>query len=116
MIEENVKQKILKDAVSLSRFGVNDIFWEKENAKYLIISLMEDDIGILGGNVYKIDSKKLIPMYDNWFCESKQNETKKEYFLRSKLIAFEYINKYTIYDDEKILFSIGFTEFIDTEG
>jgi len=56
MIQSYIKQKILETAVSLDKFGMNDLTWEKEAVKILITSLMQDDIGILGGSVYKIDS------------------------------------------------------------
>ncbi len=77
MIEELIKNKLLEKAISLQQFGLNDLVWEKEDAKKLIISLMSDNIGILGGDVYKIDSKKLIPTYDNWSSEPKKGEGKK---------------------------------------
>ena len=113
MLSSYIKQKILENAVSLNQFGLNDLTWEKESAKILITSLMQDDIGIIGGNVYKIDSGHLIPMYDNWSCNPNEKETKKEYYSRSKLKALDYISKYLVYPNEKILFSLGFTENID---
>lgn len=113
MLPSHIRQKILENAVSLNQFGMNDLGWQKEAAKALITSLMQDDIGILGGNVYKIDSGHLIPMYDNWSCNPNAKETKKEYYTRSKLKALDYITEYLIYPDEQILFAIGFTENID---
>jgi len=113
MIQSYIKQKILEQAVPLDKFGLNDLTWEKEAAKILIDSLMQDDIGILGGDVYKIDSNNLIPMYDNWYCNPNAKETSKEFNFRSKKKALEYIEKYPIYSGEKILFSIVFTEIID---
>lgn len=113
MIKNYLKIKILEKVIYLREFNLNDLTWEKENAKNLISSLMEDDIGILGGNVYKIDSNRLITMGDNWSCDPKEEETKKEYYLRSKIEALNYISKYLVYPNEKILFSMGFTEIPD---
>lgn len=113
MIQNYIKQKILEKAVSLDNFGMNDLTWEKEDAKILITSLMQDDIGILGGSVYKIDSNNLIPMYDNWSYNPDAKETRKEFYFGSKIKALEYIKKYPIYPGEKILFSLVFTEDID---
>ncbi len=113
MLQNHIKEKILANAISLNQFGMNDLAWEKENAKDLIISLMQEDIGILGGNVYKIKSGHLIPMYDNWSCNPQEKEKMKEYYNRSKIIALDYIGKYFVYPTETILFSIGFTENID---
>jgi len=113
MIKKEIQEKILKKAISLKEFGANDLTWEKESAKKLINLLMEDEIGILGGSVYKIDSNKLIPLYDNWYLEPDVKEETKEYYTRSKKKAFEYINNYPVYPDEKIIFSLVFTEDVD---
>lgn len=113
MVDELLKNKILKKAILLQQFGLNDLAWEKEEAQKLIVSLMLDNIGILGGDVYKIDSKRLIPTYDNWSSEPKKGEGKKDYFLRSKEMALDYINKYPIDNGDKILFSIIFNEIMD---
>ncbi len=113
MLEELIKNKILEKAISLQQFGLNDLAWKKEEAKKLIVSLMSDNIGILGGDVYKIDSKRLIPTYDNWSSEPGKGEDIKEYFSRSKLVALDYINKYPVDNNEDIVFSIVFNEVID---
>lgn len=113
MIRKDIKEKILAHVVRLDKFGINDLTWDKESAKKLISSLMIDDIGILGGSVYKIESNKLIPMYDNWSCSPEEKELRKEFYHRSKIKAIEYIEKYPVYPNEEILFSIVFTERID---
>lgn len=111
MIKNSIREKISKEVVSLESFGLNDLTWEKENAKSLINSLLEDDIGIFGGSVYKIDSGELIQMYDNWSCEPEPNESKESFFLMSKQKALDYISKYPVYSNEYIIFSLVFTEF-----
>lgn len=113
MIQNHIKKKILDKAVSLEKFGMRDLAWEKEEAKNLINSLMFDDIGILGGDVYVIDSSRLIPTYENWSCEPEDGELKKNYFSRSKINALDYINRYPNNTSEKTLFSIVFTEILD---
>ncbi|MBS0622495.1 MAG: hypothetical protein JSR80_06020 [Verrucomicrobia bacterium] len=113
MINLYIKQKILEKAMPLTAFGMNDLTWEKEDAKNLINLLMRDDIGILGGSVYKIDSNHLIPMYDNWSCNPGEKEKISDFFLRSKIKASDYIDKYPVDSGEKIVFSIVFTEDVD---
>jgi Immunity protein 40 len=113
MIQHHIKQKILEKAISLESFGLRDLAWEKESAINLITALMLDDIGILGGDVYSFDLKRLIPTYDNWSCEPEKGELKGKYFLRSKVNSLNYINQYPINPNEKILFSLVFTEIID---
>lgn len=109
MIQDYIK-KIIENVVSLENYGINDLTWEKKDATALLTSLMTDDIGILGGSVYKIEGERLIPMYDNWSCEPNEKETRCEYYLRSKTKALDYIGKYPVYPGEKIIFSLACTE------
>lgn len=39
MIPKYIKHKILEKNISLNEFGMNDLIWEKENAKNLFLSL-----------------------------------------------------------------------------
>lgn len=41
--------KISENSISLVEYGINDLAWTRENAKILIKSILEDEIGILGG-------------------------------------------------------------------
>lgn len=93
-------------AISLEKFGINDLAWDKENAK----NLMEDEIGILGGDVYKLTNKQLQPTYDNWSCEQKIPESLEDFYARSKKESLNYIYNYPVKDKENIVFSITFTE------
>ena len=56
MIENEMREKILENALSLVPHGVNDLAWEQDDALNLINSLLNDDIGILGGDVYVFNS------------------------------------------------------------
>jgi hypothetical protein len=113
MISNQLKNKILEKATTLEKFGMRDLVWEKEEAKKLISSLMADEIGILGGDVYQIILNNLRPTYDNWSCEPRNGETKDDYFFRSKKSAFDYIEGYPVKEGEKVLFSLVFTEILD---
>jgi hypothetical protein len=92
---------------------MRDLVWKKEDAIKLITLLEFEEIGILGGDVYRIEANSVIPMYDNWSCEIQENERKIDFFSRSKLIAYNYINNYSVSSDENIVFSIVFTEILD---
>ncbi|WP_068469659.1 Imm40 family immunity protein [Candidatus Protochlamydia phocaeensis] len=112
MIKSEIKQKILARTVSLEKIGIRDLAWNQEDIKNLINSIMFDDIGILGGNVYKIEDENIIPLSDNWSCDPKANEKREEYYLRSKIVSKKYIEKYPVKDNEIILFSLVFTDEI----
>jgi hypothetical protein len=112
MIQEHIK-KILENAISLEKYGMRDLAWKREEAEKLISLLIFEDIGILGGDVYRLDSFRLIPTYDNWSCEPKEGELKNNFFSRSKKVALDYIKHYPIELCEKIIFSLVFTEILD---
>ncbi len=113
MIDINVKNKIKSNSINLNNFGLNDLAWKKDEALKLINSIMSDSIGILGGDVYKIELTNLIPIYDNWSCQKKTGETTAEYLLRSKNEALDYIKRYPIESNEEIIFAIIYTETMD---
>ena len=106
------KKKIKQKSISLEKYGLNDLAWSKEDALDLLNSIMEDNIGILGGDVYKLSLQRLEPLYDNWSCKPNNSETEVEYYLRSKVESLKYIENYPIQPNEKIVFSITFTEVI----
>lgn len=64
-----LNRKILKNAISLEQYGLSDLAWNKKNALNLIQDLMKENIGILGGDVYRLSSaNRLEPFSDNWSC------------------------------------------------
>lgn len=112
MIRNDIIKKILQNAILLEEQDIGDLAWKKEDLIQLVNSLMDDDIIILGGDVYKIDEEDLTFLGDNWSCTPKENETRDVYAKRSKIITLEYVNKYPIKPREKIIFSMTFNEQI----
>lgn len=109
-MKQEIKEKITQNSISLEEYGLNDLAWSKEDATNLINSIMKDRIGILGGDVYKLTSNRLEPLYDNWACEPSAAESEEEYYLRSKSEALKYIENHLVQAGENIVFSIIFTE------
>lgn len=112
-MNQEIQKKILKNSISLEKFGINDLAWAKKEAEDLIVSIMKDDIGILGGDVYIINAGRLDPLYDNWSCEVRMSESTEEYFSRSKAEALNYISKYPISPKENVVFAIIFTDNVE---
>ena len=112
MLNHEIKEKIIQKSMSLEKYGIDDLGWSKEDAKILINAIMEDKIGILGGDVYKLTSNRLEPLCDNWSCEPTGTESEEEYYFRSKSESLRYIENYPLRSDENIIFSITFTEKI----
>lgn len=113
MLKQEIKDKITQKSISLEGYGINDLAWSKEDAKNLINEIMKDKVGILGGDVYKLTPKRLEPLSDNWSCEPKETESEEEYYSRSKSESLKYIENYPVEPEEKIIFSITFTEKIE---
>lgn len=112
MLIRQIKDKILNNAISLTQLGINDLAWEKKDALRLIETLMQDEIAILGGDVYKVEGKKITPTYDSWYCDRVPSEKPEKYNTRSKLKALDYIKNYPE-KEQKILFSLVFSEYVD---
>jgi hypothetical protein len=110
MLKQEIKEKITRKSISLEKYGLNDLAWNKEDAENLINSIMKDRIGILGGDVYRLMQNCLEPLYDNWACEPGATESEEEYYLRSKSESLKYIEAYPVQTGENIVFSITFTE------
>lgn len=112
MLRQEVKEKINQKSISLEEYGFNDLAWEKKDAENLINDLIKDEIGILGGDVFKLTSTHLEPLPESWSCEPFEKESEEEYYFRSKSESLNYIKNYPVQQGEKILFSITFTEKI----
>ena len=78
-MKQEIKKKIIQTSISLEEYGFNDLAWNKEDAEDLIHEIMKDEIGILGGDVYKLTPKRLEPLYDIWACEINKDESQKDY-------------------------------------
>ena len=105
-------KRIIESSISLNSYGLDDLAWHREDAKNLIISILKEKIAILGGDVYKLTSHRLEPLYDNWSCEPNEGESEEEYYQRSKAEALTYIENYPIQVGKNIVFSMTFNEKI----
>lgn len=107
MLRREILGKIMQNSISLEKYGLNDLAWSKEDAQNLIGAIMNDNVGILGGDIYKLNQDKLEILSDNWYCEPMKTA---EDYMRSKVQSLNYIKKYPVEKDENIIFSITFTE------
>lgn len=111
MINKEIREKIIKNSISLEKYGINNLAWNQVDAQQLIHLINKDKIGIFGGDVYKLTST-LESLSDNWSCEPTESESEEEFSSRSKEESLKYIKSYPVEKEEKILFSIIFTEKI----
>ncbi len=110
MLSQEIRRKIFQKSKSLEKYGLSDLTCDKEDAKGLIHAIMQEHIGILGGDVYKLQSDCLEPLSDNWSCEPTDMESEEEFYKRSKTQSLNYIENYPMKSGEKIIFSVTFTE------
>lgn len=103
-----LKNKIAKNALLLFDYGLNDLAWSREDALRLITSLMNEDIGVLGGDVYFLSLHKLRSLGDNWSCHPTEQEQLVDFYLRSKIETLRYIKEYP--QNAELVFSITFSE------
>ena len=110
MRKKEIENELFKKIISLEKFGLHDLAWEKEEAVKIVQLLINENAGILGGDVYHLVDDKLEFFGDNWSCKPNENETKPEFFLRSKKNSLKYIEDYPLSSKGKAVFSITFTE------
>ncbi len=77
------------------------IAFTKENALLIAKKIREENIPILGGNVYSLDNGDIRSTqgFYNWDCEKGDNETLRQYIERSYQTTIDYI---TNFGEEKI--------------
>ena len=112
MLKQEVINKITKTSISLDEYGISDLAWNKESVKILLHEIMNEEIGVLGGDVYKLTPTGLTVLSDNWSCEPNDRATSEEYYIRSKLASLKYVENYQVESGEEILFSMTFTDKI----
>ncbi len=86
--------EILKIGLPLHDYGVNNWALTKEQALSALDKFMTAQISILGGDVFEKINDLYKPNYDNWYCDKKDGENKREYLERSIITAKNYIKDY----------------------
>ena len=84
----------------------SEIVLKKTVAISALALLESTDIGVLGGDVYELESDGYFrPTYDNWYV-NKNADDKKIFSRKSRAIATEYIQNYKGSNSLKIRFVI----------
>lgn len=85
---------IIEKAIPLETIGIKEYAWEYESALKAINYLLEKDIIILGGDVYRILNGSLGITYDSWFYNVDINKGTNLNSKDSCELAVSYINNY----------------------
>jgi len=91
---ENWESYVVRNAVSLERFGISSYAFTRKDALSAINFLYLQTTPLLGGDVYVIDGDCLTPEYANWSCEQIEGELLREFSLRSLAATKAYIETY----------------------
>ena len=86
-----ISKELLKKGISLLSLGINEYAWDKDNIKDIFEELSKRKIGILGGDVYKIENETIKMTFDSWYMNKDSSE---EFYQKSKLRALRYIEDY----------------------
>src|SRR5574344_2470147 len=80
--------------VNISSVGVNSIAFTKENALLMAKIIRQENIPILGGDVYFLNNGQIEAALDNWSCDKTADETLRDYTERSYRDTIDYITQY----------------------
>jgi Immunity protein 40 len=81
--------------------GTNTEFaFSRVNAMTSLNLFREQEVGILGGDVFVLVDGRLVHVYANWHCDPRVNESKQEFAIRSQSTARNYIENYPSKDLE----------------
>ncbi|HYW08311.1 MAG TPA: Imm40 family immunity protein [Longimicrobium sp.] len=81
-------------AHSLESAGVNNVAWKAADLPDILGWLHHQEIGILGGDVYRVENGDLQLTYDSWSCERHPAEQMRDYVHRSHEHAIQYVQKH----------------------
>lgn len=104
-----LEDKIFKNSISLEKYSLNDLAWNKKSALDMLNFILDENLGVFGGDVYQLTEKGIIFSGENWVSEPNEGEDKNAFFLRSKLEAIKYIQAFPVEEGENIVFAIVFT-------
>ncbi len=84
-----VPSKLWSRAQSLSELGLEELAWHPEDAFQLLRLIHQEEIAVLGGDVYLKRAGRLEPSHENWYAERDAEESLSAFASRSQTIAFE---------------------------
>ena len=81
-----ISKELLKKGISLLSLGINEYAWDKDNIKDIFEELSKRKIGILGGDVYKIENETIKMTFDSWYMNKDSSE---EVLSKKQIKSFE---------------------------
>lgn len=87
--------------------GIRDWALNKAQALRALNQFLQLQIPVLGGDVCELRDGRILPNYDNWYCDPLAEEMRTQFLIRSISKARDYIESYkTTSDPERIFFTL----------
>jgi hypothetical protein len=106
MIWSKVVDEILSCGHSLAELGINNWALDAVLAMGALQALRENNVPVLGGDVYAIRGGLIEVTYDNWYCDRSPSESDLEFVERSIRKASAYVEGYSSRSGSDVLFAI----------
>ena len=93
----------IKDLADQSKIEYIDLYsvvggyaigFTRENALLIAKEIRQENIPIIGGDVYYLNNGEINAAYDSWCCDEEDNETLRQYIERSYQVTIDYITKF----------------------
>ncbi len=92
MAMDDLRNYIVDNGVSLESIGVDNYALSRADSLRLLNLLKEQQVSILGGDVYASKCGQLLLTYDNWYSDKDAFETEESFCARSISEAEKYIS------------------------
>ncbi|MED4718518.1 Imm40 family immunity protein [Bacillus badius] len=101
---------IRNSAISLEELGIKEVAWKWEDAQAVIQFLKQNDLAILGGDVYRVEHNQKEPTYDSWYIDRKSGMAWSDYVDECQKITMSYINNYYLKNGANYCYSLVYAK------
>lgn len=88
-----LSQNLINSAHSLEPLGILELAWDYEDILHVIELASENNMIVLGGDVYKKNGEQLVVTHDSWFFDDREMPLV-HMIQKSKEKALSYIRTY----------------------
>ena len=103
-----IPEELAARSVSLDAIGFSSPGWSRADALQVLAALGPGSIGVLGGDVIRLENEKLRNTPDSWYSERRTGESRAEFAARSIRHAENYIQRYPDPDNGTVLYVFVF--------
>ena len=110
LLNNVIPKEIFEQGINLSKIGINEYAWKKQNIENIIKILSTRKIVILGGDVYKATNDNIEMTYDSWYIN---NDRSKGICFKSYIVALNYIEEYEKNNYGTFLYTITIWTYVN---